>query len=63
MFSAAPASPPSQPWRDGVGAGAKSNCCPHIIGQVRLWVYHGAVAYARGTGLVRHNHLHSQRLS
>ena len=24
---------------------------PHIIGQVRLWVYHGAVTHARGTNL------------
>jgi hypothetical protein len=23
----------------------------HIIGQVRLWIYHDAIAHARGTGL------------
>ena len=28
-----------------------SSFCPHIIGQVRLWVYHGAVTHAKGTGL------------
>ena len=44
MFSAEPAFPPGlRP--------AESSFCPHIIGQVRLWVYHGAVAHARGTGL------------
>ena len=41
----------------------QSGLCPHIIGQVRLWVYNGVVAHARGTSLAWHNPLHSQRLS
>jgi hypothetical protein len=43
MFSAEPASRQGHTQQSGL--------YPHIIGQVRLWVYHGAVAYTRGTGL------------
>jgi hypothetical protein len=43
MFSAEPAS--------RQGPTQQSGLYPHIIGQVRLWVYHGAVTHARGTDL------------
>jgi hypothetical protein len=55
MFSAEPASRQAHTQQSGL--------CPHIIGHVRLWVYHGAVTSVRSTGLACHNHLHSQRLS
>jgi hypothetical protein len=29
----------------------QSGLCPHIIGQVCLWVYHSAVAHVRGTSM------------
>lgn len=43
MFSAEPASRQAHAQQSGL--------CPHIIGHVRLRVYHGTIAHARGTGL------------
>jgi len=43
MCSAEPASRQAHTQQSGL--------CPHIIGQVRLWIYHDAIAHARGTGL------------
>ncbi len=43
MFSVEPASRQAHTQQSGL--------CPHIIGQVRLWVYHGAVVHTGGTGL------------
>jgi hypothetical protein len=45
-----PASPiPTFSHQRGRG---NSSFCPHIIGQVRLQVYRGVVAHARGTDWV-----------